>query len=504
MRMTRVSTAALFALAFAFAVRADDKQKQEPGKVLDLLVKAVNGESAKELHAQATAELQKDLPLGALETALKQVRAKYGKIPEKLPEPKMEENRRLFKVQCEKKPLLLTVTIDKDGKLAGLRFQPGFMADLPTKPITLAELQERVSTVVEQTLAETPLPSISLALVKDDRIVWAKAFGYQNLGLKVAADTDTLYVTGSIFKVIVASALMQEVDDGKLDLDKPINGYLTKLKIDNPFEKEVPLTLRHLLSHHGGVPNGAQIIPLWRRQLPTPLEEFVQKRVKVTSKPGEKFAYSNYAFAFNGYLLGQVDGTEFDHALKKRLLEPLEMTHTMPEPTPASSENLAVPYASGSGGKLVPTGRVRFDVYPAGDMYSTPSDIARFLIMHINGGKYQGKQVLSKKSIEEMARKQFDSKDKKSPAGLGWMVDSGKARKLWHNGAVPGFYTFMGVQPDKKTGVVIFCNRFDVLAASLGGFQDPLNDVQALAFPLLDKLEMNSRPAESGGQTKGD
>jgi CubicO group peptidase (beta-lactamase class C family) len=505
MWMLRVSMATCLALILAPAGKTDEKPKQEPAKVLGLLVKALNGEPVKELHAQATAEFQKELSEVQLGMVLRQMRTKYGKIPENLPEPKLEGARRIFKVQGEKKPFLLTVTIDKEGKLAGLRFQPAFMADLPTKPITLAELQHRLTQVVEQTLAEAPLPSLSLALVKEDRIVWAQAFGYQNLGKKVPADPDTLYVTGSIFKVIVASALMQQVDDGKLELDKPINGYLAKLKIDNPFEKEVPLTLRHLLSHHGGVPNGAQMVPLWRRELPMPLEEFVRKRVKVTSRPGEKFAYSNYAFAFNGYLLGQMDESSFEKAINQRLFEPLGMTHTVAEPTPALLEDIALPYQTASSGKtLSPGPRFRLDVYPAGDMYSTPSDIARFLIMHLNEGKYQGKQVLSKKSVAEMARAQFETKENKSPVGLGWMVSGGKNRRLWHNGAVPGFYTFMGIEPERKVGLVLFCNKYDVLAASLGTFQDPLADVAALAFPLLEKLEMTSRPAESGGPTKGD
>src|SRR5205807_1595056 len=119
------------------------------------------------------------------------------------------------------------------------------------------------------------VPSISLALVKGDRVVWRQAFGVMNRARAVPADAETVYVTGSIFKVVVATAILQLVDEGKLDLDASVNRYLKDFQVPNSFEKETPLTMRHLLSHHGGIPNGVQAIDLWRRQLPLPLEDVV-------------------------------------------------------------------------------------------------------------------------------------------------------------------------------------------------------------------------------------
>jgi CubicO group peptidase (beta-lactamase class C family) len=487
--MSRLLFPLLAVVLLDLALAAQEKPKPDDTRILALLVKAYNGESARELHDLSTADFQKELPLKRLEAVLRQIRTRYGKIPERLPEPTSDGNWRGYRVRGEKRELYLRVAIHA-GKLAGLTFQPGFLADLPSTPLTLSQLQERLKPVVEQVLRDDLVPSISLALVKDDRLVWAKAFGYQNVGRKVPADTETLYVTGSIFKVVVASALMRLVDEGKLDLDAPVNSYLKKFQIENPYEKETPLTLRHLLSHHSGLGNGAQMVPLWRRELPTALEDLVKKRAKVSSKPGEKFAYSNYAFALNGWLLGEVEGSSFTSALRRRLLDPLEMTHTALEPTPALAENLAFPYqASSDGRKVVPAERYRLDVYPAGDLYSTPSDMARFLIMHLGGGKYAGQQILSQKAVEEMARPQFSKPDDRMRVGLGWMIGGGKTRRLWHNGAVPGFYTFMGILPEKKVGVVLFCNRFDPLAAALGVFQDPLEDLATFAFALLEKLE---------------
>src|SRR5205807_7832202 len=135
-------------------------------------------------------------------------------------------------------------------------------------------------------------------------------------------------------------------------------------------------------------------------------------------------------------------GISIERAIRKRLFDPLQMDHTVFEPTPAITENLAIPYYSSSDGKdTIAAPRVRLDVWPAGDVYSTPSDMARFLIVHLNQGKYNGKQILSPKSVAEMTKLQFAGKNETSGQGLGWMINVIRGRRtLWHNGSVPGFY----------------------------------------------------------------
>jgi CubicO group peptidase (beta-lactamase class C family) len=167
------------------------------------------------------------------------------------------------------------------------------------------------------------------------------------------------------------------------------------------------------------------------------------------------------------------------------------MKRTLFEPNAALSENLAIPYQLSLDGKEVqPTPRTRLDVYPAGDVYSTPSDLAHFLLLHLNEGKYAGKQVLSAKSVAEMATLQFAGKDDRSGVGLGWMIEGdGKHRTLWHNGGVPGFYTMMGIDPDRRVGVVLFSNSMNSLAMAVGAHPDPLVDLRSLALELLARLD---------------
>jgi CubicO group peptidase (beta-lactamase class C family) len=469
--------------------------KPDPVRSLAVLVKAYNDGSAKELFPLCNKGLRESTQT-RLEAILHASRNKYGMISDPPSLLRKEGGNYFYKARCQRQPAVLRFSLDGEGKFAGWGMTPTFLSDLPAGPLTLADVQRRLTEAAERSLYAYRVPSISLALVHDGRIVWAKAFGYENAAKAVPADPDTVYVTGSIFKVVIASAVMQLVDEGKLDLDAPVNRYLKGYQIPSRFEKEAPLTVRHLLSHHGGIPNGAQIISVWARQPPLPLDEVVHKRVRVGTRPGEKFEYSNFGFAFLGYLVGELSGTRCERALRQRLLDPLDMKHTVFEPTPEMLEHLAVPYVNSPDGKdVVPTYPVHLDVYPAGEIYSTPSDMARFLLLHLNRGKVNGKQLLSARSVAEMAKLQYAKKDERSGVGLGWMIAPHHDRQiLWHNGAVPGYFSYMAIDPAKGNGVVLFTNKYTVLEPAFGLFTDPLVDLRQLALELLERLQPVAKP----------
>ncbi len=271
--------------------------------------------SAAVLLPLSTPDFQKNLPAVRLNAVLGAWKTRYGAWNNTLQEVKHEGAMRVYEVKADRGILHLRLIFDDSQRLQGIGLAPSFLDNLPAR-LDLSAVQQRLTDAVRETLANYTVPSISLALVKGDRIVWSQAFGYQNLRRRVLAEPDTAYLTGSILKVVVATALMQQVDAGKLDLDAPVNDYLHGLVIPNPFEKDRPLTTRHLLSHHGGIPNERWMVaPVALRELPFSLEEVVRKRVKVTRKPGEAFQYLNYGFALNGYLLAQLKGTTFEARL---------------------------------------------------------------------------------------------------------------------------------------------------------------------------------------------
>ena len=107
----------------------------------------------------------------------------------------------------------------------------------------------------------------------------------------------------------------------------------------------------------------------------------------------------------------------------------------------------------------------------------------------MNEGQYQGKQILSARAVKEMATLQYASA-RCSFRSRAWLDDQQRALRklLWHNGAVPGFFTYMAINPDKKSGVVLFCNKYNPLEGGLGILADPLVDLRELAIELLDRL----------------
>src|SRR5512140_2764732 len=136
---------------------------------------------------------------------------------------------------------------------------------------------ERTKTVlsglIETAIAERGIPSISIALVRGEAIVWTAAFGHANVRTRTPATPDTIYCTGSTFKSVTATALMQLQEQGKFQLDEPVNRYLGTARIRDQLQGAKPVTFRHMLSHWSGLTAGAVNKPLWARELPKSLEE---------------------------------------------------------------------------------------------------------------------------------------------------------------------------------------------------------------------------------------
>ncbi len=325
---------------------------------------------------------------------------------------------------------------------------------------------------IEKTLEDTGIPSISIALLRGDRIVWAEAFGYSNVKLKVPATSSTIYGTGSCLKPVTAMAVMQLVDDGKIGLDDPINKHLGEDAVDDRSKEEKPVTVRHLLSHYSGLTVKTEIMPLWKGRRPRSLQQLASE-LKAEQDPGESYRYSNSSYALAGLLIEKVSGMSYEQCLVKKILKPLGVRMDGPiHPTPTMIEEMALPYRL-QGRKSVPEVRYRFDVYPAGDAYLSVPTMARILLTQLNHGTHQGVSILSEASVKEMQQPQFGGED-----GLDFgirMLDGEKL--LMHGGGVPGFSTKFILGVNSKVGVYV--------AANASGAQLPNQILAQRAMDLL-------------------
>jgi len=320
----------------------------------------------------------------------------------------------------------------------------------------LEKTKKVMTGVIEQKMKERGVPSVSIALVRGDSIVWKAAFGYANVRTKTPATTDTLYSTGSTFKSATATALMQLEEQGKFKLDQPVNKYLGDVQVQDRLQAEKPVTFRHMLSHWSGLTAGANTKPLWGRELPKSLEKMVAGLYSVRP-PETKWEYNNYAYGMAGLLIEKISGQEYEKYMVEHVLAPLGVTTPHPVyPSPEMVEVMALPYEPGGpNGKPKPVEQVHFDVYPAGDIYLTAEDMARFLEMHLNGGMFRGKRILSEASVNTMHEPQFGGT---YAFGFSVRKDPNGHTIISHSGGIPGQSSYMAGDLDAKVGVYFMSN----------------------------------------------
>jgi CubicO group peptidase (beta-lactamase class C family) len=313
-----------------------------------------------------------------------------------------------------------------------------------------------VSGLIEQAIKDRGVPSVSIALVRGDSIVWKAAFGYANVRTRTPATTDTIYCTGSTFKSVTATALMQLQEQGKFKLDEPVNKYLGDVQVQDRLQAEKPVTFRHILSHWSGLTAGAETKPLWGRELPKSLEKMVSGLYSVRP-PETKWEYNNWAYGMAGLLVQKISGEEYEKYMVEHVLAPLGVTTPHPVyPSAEMVEVMALPYEPGGpNGKPHPVEQVHFDVYPAGDIYLTAEDMARFLAMQLNGGEFRGKRILSEASVKAMHEPQFGGT---YAFGFSVRKDPNGHTIISHSGGIPGQSSYMVGDLDAKVGVYFMSN----------------------------------------------
>jgi CubicO group peptidase (beta-lactamase class C family) len=239
-----------------------------------------------------------------------------------------------------------------------------------------------------------------VAVVKDGRIVTSRGYGYSDVAKRTPVDPAlTLFRPGSVSKLLTWTAVMQQVELGKIDLDADVNRYLD-FKI--PPRDGKPVTMRNLMQHVAGFEEqGKNVISTSREATPSfevLLKRWTPARIYAS---GTTPAYSNYGASLAGYIVQRVSGEPFDAYIERHILVPLDMAHsTFRQPLPA---NLA-PLMS-KGYEVASKEAKPFEFVgpaPAGALSSTGEDMARFMIAHLQQGEYQGKRILQPATAEMM------------------------------------------------------------------------------------------------------
>ncbi len=329
--------------------------------------------------------------------------------------------------------------------------QPAVPAADPYRPAV-----ERLQALIEREVADKRLPALSIALVDDQRVVWAKGFGHRDRDGKQTATAETVYRVGSVSKLFTDVAVMQLVEQGKIDLDAPVTKYLPDFKPVNKFD-DTPITLRHLMAHRSGLIREPPVGNYFDPTGPTLARTVASiNGTDLVYPPGKKIKYSNAAIGVVGYALEKTQGEKFEAYLKRTVLDPLGMRSSSFEPTPAVRKSLADAVMWTYHGREFPAPTFELGMAPAGSMYSTVLDLGKFLSCLFAGGK----PLLKPETVEEMFRPQFAKPDDKSKFGIGFAVGELEgAKRIGHGGAIYGFATELSALPTEKLGVVVVASR---------------------------------------------
>lgn len=332
--------------------------------------------------------------------------------------------------------------------------EQGLLAEQGDPPWKGMDLAER--------MAYHNVPGVSIAVINNFQIEWAKGYGVLEAGKEQPVTTDTIFQTGSTAKPIVAMAALHYIEAGDLELDSDVNNKLVSWKVpENGPTAQAPVTLRRLLSHSAGIPyvplhGYAQGLPLPNRQQILDGEPPANSEpVRVIIVPGTQHSYSNGGYIVVEQLLVDVVGVPFDLIMQEIVLEPLRMAaSTFKYPLP---ENLTPIAASGHwvDGSVIPGGWHTFPEMGTGaSAWATPSDMARFYIDLMSTYNGQSENIISQETAVEMLTPQIEDR------GLGpWVNDEGGDLFYFgHAGHNDGYKSYVVVYPKRGQGVVIMTN----------------------------------------------
>lgn len=320
---------------------------------------------------------------------------------------------------------------------------------------------------IQRAMEAGHIPSLTIALVAGDEVVWKAGFGHSNLWAKTEARPETVYLIGSTYKAMSMTALLQLMEQGKFSLDDRVNDYLDEFQIEGE-DPEHPVTFRHLLTHTSGLPSGFGGHPVWGDTVPKPLGEYLAETLRVKSPPLTGTTYSNPAFTLVAYLVEKFSGTPYKKHMQKAVFDPLEMRDLAIQPRPDMDERLAVPYMYSAGRGHSAATRSKADVWPAGIVYGTIETQANWLIMNLNGGVFNGTRLLKESTHDETLTPQFpEFKPKLSRKWTGekdtygltwWLGERNGARVFGHSGSVNGFTAFIEGNRVRRLGCVLLSN----------------------------------------------
>lgn len=317
---------------------------------------------------------------------------------------------------------------------------------------------------VTKLISDWKVPGLAISIIKDGKVIFAEGFGYRDLTQNLKVTPHTLFAIGSCTKAFTATAMGMLVDEGKVEWDKPVRNYLPTFKLQDVVASE-RMTPRDLLTHRSGLPRHELV---WYASPASRKEIFDRLQYLEPSKDFRAvMQYQNMMFMTAGYLVGEVAGTGWEAFIQKRIFGPLEMreSNVSVTETPKAAD-FALPYQE-KNDKVEPIPFRNIDtIGPAGSINSSVLDMANWVLMNLNKGKFKDKQIVSEAALAEIHSPQavmpspIQYDEVLYPSyGMGWAIVPYRGHLLLeHGGGIDGFIAMVAFLPRDNVGVVILSN----------------------------------------------
>ena len=333
----------------------------------------------------------------------------------------------------------------------------------------------KIEALVEQTMQKYSIPGFALGIVKDGHPIYAKGFGVAEVGSDRPVTSRSIFHTASVNKTVVATAIMQLAEAGKIDLDGLVTDYLPYFSMAD--KRYANITVRQVLSHRAGIPNvdNATLEAEFRapRYDDAALEEYVRglSDSYLLFAPGEGFSYSCPGFDVLGDVIAKASGQSFEEYVQDHVFSPLAMGDTTALLDEVDPEMLVSPHVYDEDGRVVkndyfPYTRVHG---PCNNLYTSVDDLSRLVLAHLNRGELDGTRILSAAAYDEMWTPYSETGWAEgfgpiwTSYGLGWFIGEEGGHAVYsHMGGDEGFQALILLVPDEGLGIVSMVNLLDL------------------------------------------
>ena len=329
----------------------------------------------------------------------------------------------------------------------------------PAPLLTKQDFETFLDALIPSQLQTRNIAGAVISVVKDGQVLFQKGYGYADFESKKPVIADqTLFRPGSISKLFTATAVMQLVEQGKLDLDRDVNEYVDFVI---PKTYPEPVTLRRLLTHTAGFEETLKNLFVAHESDMKPLRTYLVNQMPArVYPPGKIPSYSNYGFTLAGYIVERVSGEKFERYVDNHILKPLKMNNsTFDQPLPAQiASQMSKGYLNAT---KAPRDFEFVEAAPAGALSTTAADMTRFMLAFLQDGSVDGVSILKPETVRQMQTRQLELHSMICGLGLTFMEYwLNPVRVIGHGGDTVYFHSDMVLVPEAHVGYFISYNSF--------------------------------------------